>query len=366
MPSEQPTATMEELIEIAEKRYSAFLNSQLVGVTISDGDEHIYRINDKFLHMLGYSRSDFEEGKITWSAITPQKYDRLDKMKLGELAVYSFTETFEKEYIHKNGQSIPVVVGAELISQNPSLNISFAIDVSKQKESEKEKERVIATVGHELKTPLSVLRVQAQLLALDVAEGMSHKKILKNLKEFDVYIKEMDDILSHILMFNKPQMKAYAPPYVEFDVGSTLRRVVADFNLLTQRKIILKHVDKDCMITGNETEIREVIMNFISNALRYSADNTDVHASVTKDGHVITLSVRDWGRGINKTDQKKIFQKSYQVRHDEELSSKTSQGLGLYLCKQIIKRHGGKIEVESKLGEGSTFTCFFKAAQTEK
>lgn len=357
--------TVEEILKVVEGRYSSFLQSQLVGVAISDGDETIYRMNDKFLKIIGYSEEELRAGKITWSTITHTKYDHLDRLKLDELVAFNVTDVFEKEYITKNGHSVPVVVGAELISQDPPLNISFAIDMSKQKQSEKEKDDLIATVGHELKTPLSVLRVQAQLLAMDVANGISTKKLLKNLEEFDDYIKQMDDILSHILIYNRPRMKKHATSTTEFDVAITLKKVIHGIKLLTERKIMLEHADKDCMMAGHEPEIREVLTNLVTNALRYSGDDTVVRVAVIREDDWIKVAVVDKGRGISKSDQKKIFQKSYQVRQPEDAVERSSRGLGLYLTKVIIKKHKGKIFVESEVGKGSTFTCCFKALHPE-
>lgn len=367
MRTDKPTETVTEILNEVEVRYKALLNSKLFGIVISDGEieGRMYSANDKFLQIIGYSREDFDQQKINWSTITPLKYDRLDHIKLDELASFSVTEVFEKEYIHKNGHAIPVVVGAELVRRDPPLNISFVIDLTKQKQSEKEKEDIIATVGHELKTPLSILRVQAQLLAMDAAEGITQKKLLRALKEFDEHIKTMDDTLSHILMYNKPRMKKHATAVKDFDVATTLKKVISNMKLLTHRKIVYDHLDQDYYIAGDETEIREMLMNLISNAIKYSPEQTSVGANVYVEEGKIKIAIKDTGRGISKTDQKKIFQRSYQVRQPEGVVERSSRGLGLYLCREIMKKHGGKIEVESVLGQGSTFTCVFNAVHAE-
>lgn len=365
MGTKKPSDSLEEMIVEAEMRHAAFLNSRLVGVTISDCENVIYRANDKFLEIIGYSRADFYAGKVDWQTITPAIYDKVDDRMFAEFSTRMITDVYEKNYIHKNGESVPVFVGAELISENPPLNISFAIDISKQRQVEKEKDILISTIGHELKTPLSILRVQAQLLAIDVAEGISEKKLLKALKEFDEHIKTMDDTLSHVLMYNKPRMKKHATAVKEFDVAVTLKKVITNMKSLTHRPIVFDHPDRDYFIAGNETEIREVLINILSNAIKYSSEDTQIVASVTLVGDKIKVAVKDSGRGINKTDQKKIFQRSYQVRQPEAVVERSSRGLGLYLCREVMKKHGGKIEVESVPGQGSTFTSVFTAVHPE-
>lgn len=145
----------------------------------------------------------------------------------------------------------------------------------------------------------------------------------------------------------------------------TLEKAIDNMKLLTQRKIVYDHPNQDFYIAGNETEIREVLLNMISNAIKYSPEHTQVEAKVLYEGDKIKISIKDSGRGINKTDQKKIFQRSYQVRQPEGVVERTSRGLGLYLCREIMKKHGGKIEVESVLGKGSTFTCIFTGVYPE-
>ena len=175
----------------------------------------------------------------------------------------------------------------------------------------------------------------------------------------------MDDILSHILMYNRPRMKKHATSTTQFDVAIILKKVIHGIQLLTHRKIVLAHADKDCLMAGHEAEIREVLTNLVTNALRYSGDDTVVRAAVIREENWIKVAVVDNGRGINKSDQKKIFQKSYQVRQPEDVVERGSRGLGLYLTKVIIKKHKGKILLESELGKGSTFTCCFRALHPE-
>jgi PAS domain S-box-containing protein len=343
------------------KRYEPLLQTRLFGVVISYSDGTICKINDRFLDMLGYSRKEYEEGKLTQTCVTPRMYDDLTHSKLEELKVHSYVDFFEKEYLHKNGRSITVLVGAESINPRTGLYISYSIDVSAQKQSEKKKDEVLATVGHEIKTPLSVLRVQAELMMLQAKKKKPRKKLLRDLMQFDESIGQLDKVLSSILMNNTVARAGNALQPTVFDVSLTLKKVVTSIKLLSRRKIYIERADKGSFIKGDETEISEVLINIISNAIKYSSDDTGVTVSCKRDGKLIKIAVQDWGRGIRKVDQKKIFQKSYQVRQPDNNGLKDSRGLGLYLCDEIVSKHNGKILLESKLNEGSTFTCVFNA-----
>lgn len=360
MKASQKGRGVETVVTTVAKRYAALFESRLFGIAISDGDEKIYRMNDKFLEIIGYTRNDFNEGKVTWSVITPQRYDYRDKQKVSEMMMYSVATTFDKEYVHKNGQAVPVAVGAELVSRRPPINVSFAIDITERKKFEKRKEEIIATIGHEIKTPLSVLRIQAELLISEIKEGTTPEKLIEQLREFDEHIHHMDVILSEILTSDELRPKTHASSENTFDLCELVGKVVGDINLLSDREIVIDKADTNCFILGNKVEMKEVVTNLISNALKYSPNDTKVSVSVFKDQGTIRFSVRDWGRGIAKADQKKIFQKSYQVRHDDSEREGSSKGIGLHLTKEIIKKHGGKIEVESALNKGSLFMCVFK------
>ncbi|HET8865149.1 MAG TPA: ATP-binding protein, partial [Gracilimonas sp.] len=123
----------------------------------------------------------------------------------------------------------------------------------------------------------------------------------------------------------------------------------------TDHKIAVKNM-KDATVIGDEERISQVLINFITNAIKYSPDDENVEIKVqkTKNGH-IAVSVKDHGIGINKKDQKKIFERFYRV-DGENQETYSGFGIGLYLCNEIIKRHNGSISVESKKGKGSVFT----------
>lgn len=358
--SDEKKRNIETVVSAVKERYDALFKSKLFGIAISDADEKIYCINDKFLEIIGYSRAEFDEGKISWSSITPQRYDYRDQQKISEMMSKRVATAFDKEYIHKNGHAVPVAVGAELVSRNPQVNVSFVIDITERKKREKQKEEIIATIGHEIKTPLSVLRIQAALLISEIESGISLKDLIAQIKEFDEHIEQIDTILSEILTPDESRSKVFASSSRTFDLSEVVKKVVGDFGLITDRAVVVDRADPDCFIAGNEVEMKGVITNLISNALKYSPQGTRVIVSVIKKQTTIHLSVEDKGRGIAKEDQKKIFQKSYQVRHKDVRLENTSKGIGLYLTKQIVMRHGGKIEVRSVLKKGSTFTCVFK------
>jgi PAS domain S-box-containing protein len=157
-------------VEVREK-YRALFESDMMGITISDLNEHILETNDAFLSMLGYTRDDFRLGRITWSSITPPAYAALDKRKIRELYRKGTISPFEKRYVCKDGTQIPVLVGAALMRLERPYAVSFALDISERKSLEIKKDEFIGTVSHELQTPLAVLKMQLGLFRDDLKSG---------------------------------------------------------------------------------------------------------------------------------------------------------------------------------------------------
>lgn len=106
-------------------------------------------------------------------------------------------------------------------------------------------------------------------------------------------------------------------------------------------------------VFADKDRIRQVLINFINNAIKYSPKADKVVISTSKDRDTVTIKVTDFGMGIPKAEQKKIFDRFYQAEaHGQTFSG---LGLGLYISSEIIKRHNGRIGVESNEGKGSTF-----------
>lgn len=356
------SATSKDLLASINERYAVLLDLSSLGVTISDCYEVLYSVNDTFLEMLGYTRAEFDRGEVTWSRVTPPAYDALDEEKLHELYATSITRTYEKEYIHKNGKHIPVVVSTEMLSYDPPINLSFVHNLTQQKQqtTDTTKSSLVAMLGHELKTPLSVLRLQGEMLAREIRQSGGSKAVMDELRDFDEQIAHIDHVLTNVLLFSQHK-ELHPVQYTELDVAACLTRVIADISLLTDRKICLGVMQENCTITGDAHELRELFTNLISNALKYSGRETVVEVSAWRQGREVVTEVRDWGRGIAPADQEKMFTPSYQVGSASIEHRDTSEGIGLHLCKKIVQRHRGRMEVISEVGKGSSFFCIFNA-----
>src|SRR5690606_28305349 len=125
-------------------------------------------------------------------------YDDADENKIKELILNKRIVPFEKEYIHKDGHTVPVLVGAEMLNNDLSFGVCFALDIKEMKELEKKKDDFIGTVSHELKTPLSVMRLYADFLKNSIQENASKEELLESITEITSQVDKLAVLITDL------------------------------------------------------------------------------------------------------------------------------------------------------------------------
>lgn len=231
-------------------------------------------------------------------------------------------------------------------------------DIEDQKEAEKKKDEFLSIASHELKTPLTSIKAYFQLLERALKNpGASIVDSDKYLGRTRFQLDRLHNLITDLLDVSKIQSgklkfdkKTFAfTPLLEGTVDM-LRQTNPEYEL-----IIENH--SDALIFADELRIEQVLINYLTNAIKYSPDNKKViiESRITEDSQLF-VSVQDFGVGISQEKKDHIFSKFYRV---EETSHKfQGLGIGLYICSEIIKRHQGVYGVDSVENEGSIF--YFK------
>jgi NtrC-family two-component system sensor histidine kinase KinB len=230
-------------------------------------------------------------------------------------------------------------------------------NITKYKELDEAKTNFIATVSHELKTPISSIKMSLKLMDDDRVGSMNveQKELVQHMKEdcgrllkitselLDLAQVETGNLQLNFVKSDPRKIAIYAMDAVRFQA----EQKEVELELISRNDLPQVNVDTE--------KTAWVLVNFLSNALRYSTQKSKVVIKIIETGSNIEFSVRDFGKGIDEQYQKRLFDRYFQVPTDG--NNKSGSGLGLAISKDFISAQGGKIWVESAIGEGSRF-CF--------
>lgn len=344
--------TEQELLE-SQKKFSALAESNVIGVVLADLNGIIYETNDAFLHLLNYKRSDLQVNDLNWRNLTAPEYQRTFETKNRELVRRGRVQPYEKEFVRKDSSRVPVIVGKTLLNKEQGVFIAFVLDITERKRLEERKDEFISIASHELKTPLTSIKGYTQILER-ICHESGNARAGTLLSKTNMYIDRLSGLISDLLDVSKIQSGKLLFNNAEFDVYDLVKESIDGIqNTTTRHKIILRQTTHK-KIYGDKFRLEQVLHNLLTNAIKYSPRADKVDVRLGKTARTILISVQDYGIGIPQKYQSKLFSRFYRV----ESSAKEFSGLGigLYISSEIVKRHGGKIRVESVEGKGSTFT----------
>jgi signal transduction histidine kinase len=212
----------------------------------------------------------------------------------------------------------------------------------------------ISMVSHELRTPVTAVLGSAQLLIRRQARS-SDDVTERTLVAVEQAAQRMRRLLDDLVDAGRAGAGHFSVVPAPVDLAEVVREVAA----LRGAAAPLHHLDVELPSdsgalrgTWDRARLEQVLANFVSNAARYAPEGTEIRITARRDGDAVVLGVSDHGPGIAEEDAARLFQPFSRLRRDAGIPG---MGLGLYLCKAIVEAHGGRIWVESRVGEGSTF-----------
>jgi len=228
-------------------------------------------------------------------------------------------------------------------------------DITEQRELERIREDIFAMAWHDMGTPLTLIRGHAEILLRKLSSGEGDAKastaaaatIVKHADRLAELLTTLFDV--HCLEVGLLSLSRWSTDL------TALTREVTEGVRLTARHNITLIADESALGEWDERRIRQVIVNLVSNALKYSPEDSTVTVSVTADERSATVRVRDDGIGLDETELTKLFRRGYRTQAAQRIKG---DGLGLYLAHGLVAMHGGRMWAESLgHGQGSTF-CF--------
>jgi signal transduction histidine kinase len=213
---------------------------------------------------------------------------------------------------------------------------------------------LISEFVHELRTPLASLTTATYLLLRPEMSQQQREQIVKNIHGETL---RLNTLASSFLDLARLESGRVEYRKSQFELAGMLGECLEVMRSKAEEEKIIIEVDAPAGLPPMEADrdkIKQVVLNLLSNAIKYNRPGGRVSLGVRAEEHSLCLTVRDTGMGIPAEALPNLFQKFFRVRETE--GKITGTGLGLSICKQIVQGHGGTISVESKAGEGTTFT----------
>jgi PAS domain S-box-containing protein len=356
--------TAERERQLAEDKYRTIFENSAVSISLVDEQERLISWNKFTENLLGMDKEDLYL-KPVQSFYPEGQWQKIRALNIRQKGLRRHLET---KMVKKNGGLIDVDVSLSVL-KNPEGKVIGSIgvisDITERKRAEEElkeametKSQFISTVSHELRTPLASMK-EAISIVLEEVSGKINKDQKNFLSIAQRNIDRLARLINEVLDFQKLSANKMKLHMQENDISEVVKDACHTMALYAEKKRVKLSIklDDDLPKAGFDSDgIMQVLTNLISNSIKFTPEKGQISVFVQHKGENLVIRVSDTGTGIPKEALTKIFDQFYQVHQPGQQVKGT--GLGLAIVKKIVMMHGGRIEVESEVGQGTTFTVF--------
>lgn len=316
-----------------------------------DRDGRIRYVNNQFLN--NFDRN-VEINEIYENLRIRKLYKFIDDAFIFETKEIDFLLIGDRYY-----QAIAIPINNQFYNNFTFVGILFIFhDITEIKKYEKLQREFLADASHELKTPLSAIKGASEILL----NGEKHSS--ETVIEFLTIIKNENDrmerIVNDILLISRIENENNLTNIEKIEINKLIKEVIAiiKFKLVFKKQNLHLELKNDLIIIGNYNNLKHAFLNLITNAINYTNENKSIFIKTYKENKKVVVSIKDEGIGINQKDIPHIFERFYRV--DKARSRESGgTGLGLAIVKSTLDIHNAKIEVKSKIKQGTEFLIYF-------
>ncbi len=367
----------------AQEKLDLFFRASALGMLFGDIHGSVFEANDEFLRIIGYSRTDLEEGRIRWVDITPPEYLALDDEAIAQAKLRGVCAPYEKECIRKDGSRIWVQLGFALLEAERERSVAYVIDIGRRKRAENEIRRLNQelerrveertaelaasiheleafsySVSHDLRAPLRAIDGFSRILIEDHQGALDEegRRLLRIVSESAAGMQRLIDGLLDLSRVGRHEIDRH-----RVDMRTLAHSVFHELCPPAEQPSVELRLGEIPEAWADATLIRQVWVNLIDNALKFSAPRErrviEIGARAEKDGTVYT--VRDNGIGFDMRHAEKLFGVFQRLHSQEEFEG---TGIGLALVQRIVRRHGGRVWAEGVEDGGATLSFLLPGA----
>lgn len=327
----QSEASIEGILVVGKDRRIMYANSRLFEITSIDKGEIKDMTADELIKLASK--------KIYSPQETIRRIEYISRLK---------TKKLRGEIAFRDGKVLSYYTVPVLDNGRYLARVWFFNDITEALQAERQREAFIGIATHEMKVPLATAKGYAELAAKKI-KNRDGKHVNTYLTKITSQIDRVSNIVGDMLDMTKIRTQKLKLIQADFDIDTLINETLAIFKEHNPKRRFHKKGHSKRQIHGDAQRIRQVITNLISNALKYSEGKIIVGVENSRDALIVW--VKDFGKGVPEDNKQKLFQIFF--RGNETTSE--GLGIGLFICKSIIKAHGGDIWLESKINKGSVF-----------
>lgn len=356
----------------SDARFRKLVQSSLIGVFVATLDGRVLDANDAFLSIIGYTRDDLASGNLRWDALTPPDHRASDAIAVEQLHSEGTCQPWEKEYIHKSGKRVPVLIGVTMLERAGQECICFVVDIRKQKQTEQElkaaksaadaanqaKSQFLANMSHEVRTPMNaIIGITELLLTTPLAPKQS-----EYLRMVMQSAESLLGVINDVLDFSKVESGRVELEHLPFSLRDGVGDAVKALGLRSSEKglELALDVSRDVpdWLVGDAGRLRQIVINLVGNAIKFTPRGeviVKVDVAERRDHQaVLRFCVADTGIGIAAEKLDKVFE-AFEQADASTTRNYGGTGLGLAIVRRLVELMEGRVWVESTPGAGSRF-----------
>ncbi len=368
------TSSLYSELQEREAEIRRLVDSDIVGIFIWDIEGRILDANDAFLQIVGYEREDLRSGRLWWTDLTPPELlARELEQLMPQLKLAGRLKPWEKEYFHKNGHRVPVLIGVAPFDDESRRGAAFVVDLTERKRAEDARRsaeaelqqaraalahrqrvsmlgEVAASLAHEIRQPIAAAKIDAQVCLRALSDNRLDEQ---SAREAASRIVKAATRADEIVRRTTALYRKDATQRARVDVNAVIREMVV---LLRQEAaassiaIRTELAEGLPVVVADRVQLQQVLMNLMLNAIE-AMKHTGGKLTITSQqwqGAELQISVSDTGVGLPTENPDQIFDSFVTTKPD-------GTGMGLAITRSIVESHGGRLWAVANAGKGATF-----------
>lgn len=346
---------VESEIKKARDYFRAIVENSPTGICVTDADRRIVMSNKVAADITGYEVDELVGTKASvFYADSKSVAIDVDALRKGQKIGR------EVEFRRKDRSIVPVLVYYSLVEDprgEREMIIESYSDLSDRKRLDRLKNEFVFVAAHELRSPVTAIRLLLNMIFEDKRVTLDPllRGYLMKVQEADQRLLQLVDDLLEVSRSESGRLKIHVSPQ---NLAEHVLAVYSEFkpNALTKdvnlRYVPIPHMPQ---VLADPSKLKEILANLVANAIKYNVAGGTVTIEHELRGGMLITHVADTGIGISEEDQARTFEKFWRSE-DRAVRAQSGTGLGLFICKELVERMGGTIDVWSKIGRGTTFT----------